>query len=93
MTNLLNFIDVHDLNDGEDVISFMYIDLHTKNKDEAISFCKKFFASCDILNEAQFFYTDSSNYSYYGGFCYKLSQDANTKTFWLVRQNRKKYEC
>lgn len=93
MTNLLNFIDVHDLNDGEDVVSFMYIDLHTKHKDEAISFCKKFFASCEIFDGVQYFYTDSSEYNFYGGFCYKLSKDADTGTFWLIRQNSKKYEC
>lgn len=85
MTNLLNFIDLLDLNTKEN--TFDYINLHTRDFDKAYNFCKKFFASY----ERNYFYTETSNYNYYGGYCYKLEKDRSGIVF-LVKQNQKPYE-
>ena len=85
MTNLLNFIDLNDLNTKEN--TFDYINLHTRNYSKAFNFCRKFFASYEL----DYFYTETSIFNYYGGYCYKLTKDKSGIMF-LVKQNQKPYE-
>lgn len=86
MTNLLNFIDLNDLNTKDN--PFDYINLHTRDYRKAYSFCKKFFANYEL----DYFYTKTSNFNYYDGYCYKLTKDKSGIIF-LVKQNEKPYEA
>ena len=79
--NLLNFINKSDLN-SLDRNPFMYIDLHTKNLNKAKKQCDEFFAS----HNADFYYTNASDYQYYGGWCYEL-HPSFCGNYWLILQN------
>lgn len=84
--NILNFINNIDLNTISKLddmpISFRLIDLHTRNLEKAKSQCDEFFCT----KRDEYYYTDSSDYQWYGGWKYKLSK-ANDGIYWLVLQN------
>lgn len=83
--NLLNFIDKSDFNAMQNN-PFDYINLHTKNLNEAEAQCNKFFAS-----HHNFYYTNSTDYQHYAGWRYELCKDVNGNC-WLVLQNNKQIE-
>lgn len=88
--NLLSFTYNEQLD--ETANTFEYIDLHTRNKEKAINQCIKFFKAHEKINEDYYFYTNSSNYSYYGGYAYKLTKSkGGAGTYFLILQNKNNY--
>lgn len=96
--NLLDLISRHDLKglSDSDCFSGEYVNLHTRNECRAIRQCIDFFASYEHIGDKWYFYTDSSDYCWYGGYCYELSRSkssgANKGIYWLVRKNKTPYE-
>ena len=90
--NLLNLISRDDLKglSESDCFSGEYVNLHTKNKDKAIRQCIDFFESYLQVGDKWYFYTDASNYQWYGGYCYELHLSKGI--YWLVRNNKTPYE-
>ena len=100
MKNLLNFIDCMDIDQiKKDMpVSFKLINLHTYNLSKAIEQCKNFFANCQILENKKSktktykFYTNASDYCYYGGYCYTLKKSKGAiTTYWLILENENHY--
>ena len=94
--NLLDFITNDDLNDIENLrtmpISFKMINLHTKNFEKAKNQCDEFFCTKQELGVKQvWYYTDSSDYQFYGGWRYELNK-SNNGIYWLVLNNAEKIE-
>ena len=94
--NLLDFITNDDLNDIENLrtmpISFKMINLHTKNFEKAKNQCDEFFCTKQEIGEKQvWYYTDSSDYQFYGGWRYELNK-SNNGIYWLVLNNAEKIE-
>ena len=94
--NLLDFITNDDLNDIENLItmpvSFQMINLHTKNFEKAKNECDEFFCTKQELGEKQvWYYTDSSDYQWYGGWRYELNK-SNNGIYWLVLNIAEKIE-
>ena len=94
--NLLDFITNDDLNDIENLrtmpISFKMINLHTKNFEKAKNECDEFFCTKQELGEKQvWYYTDSSDYQWYGGWRYELNK-SNNGIYWLVLNIAEKIE-
>ena len=94
--NLLDFITNDDLNDIENLItmpvSFQMINLHTENFEKAKNQCDEFFCTKQELGEKQvWYYTDSSDYQFYGGWRYYLNKSING-IYWLVLTNAEKIE-
>ncbi len=94
--NLLDFITNDDLNDIENLrtmpASFQMINLHTKNFERAKNECDEFFCTKQELGEKQvWYYTDSSDYQFYGGWRYELNK-SNNGIYWLVLNNAEKIE-
>lgn len=93
--NLLNLISCDDLKGLSDskCVAGEYVNLHTRNKDKAIRQCVNFFASHQQMGDEWYFYTDSSDYCWYGGYCYKLHfSKGRCPGYWLVRNNSLPYE-
>ena len=90
--NLLNLISRDDLEGLSEsyCVAGKYINLHTRNQTRAISQCIDFFASYERVNNKWYFYTDSSDYQWHGGYCYEL--ECSKGIYWLVRKNSKPYE-
>ena len=94
--NLLDFITNDDLNDIENLrtmpVSFQMINLHTKNFEKAKNQCDEFFCTKQELGEKQvWYYTDSSDYQFYGGWRYELNK-SNNGIYWLVLNIAEKIE-
>ena len=94
--NLLDFITNDDLNDMENLrtmpISFQMINLHTKNFEKAKNQCDEFFFTKQEFGVKQvWYYTDSSDYQWYGGWRYELNK-SNNGIYWLVLNNTEKIE-
>lgn len=96
--NILNFIDNLDLNAIDNLqnmpISFQMINLHTKNFEKAKKQCDEFFhikQELGIEVKQLFYYTDSSNYQWYGGWRYELTKSSNGY-YWLRLTNDTKIE-
>lgn len=91
--NLLDLISRHDLKglSESDCVAGEYVNLHTRNKDKAIRQCIDFFASYQQVGDKWYFYTDTSDYCWYGGYCYELNL-SKSGIYWLVRQNKTPYE-
>ena len=94
--NLLDFITNDDLNDIENLrtmpVSFQMINLHTKNFEKAKNQCDEFFCIKQELNVKKvLYYTDSSNYQWFGGWRYELNK-SNNGVYWLVLNNTEKIE-
>ena len=94
--NILSFIDNLDLETIDDLrnmpISFQMINLHTKNFEKAKKQCDKFFCIKQELNVKKvLYYTDSSDYQWYGGWRYELNK-SNNGVYWLVLNNTEKIE-
>lgn len=94
--NLLDFITNDDLNDIENLrtmpVSFQMINLHTKNFEKAKNQCDEFFCTKQELEVKQvWYYTDSSDYQWYGGWRYELTKSSNGY-YWLRLTNDTKIE-
>ena len=96
--NLLDFITNDDLNDIENLrtmpISFQMINLHTKNFEKAKNQCDEFFCFIQELGievKQLFYYTDSSDYQWCGGWRYELTKSSNGY-YWLRLTNTEKIE-
>ena len=94
--NLLDFITNDDLNDIENLrtmpVSFQMINLHTKNFEKAKNQCDKFFCTKQELGVKQvWYYTDSSDYQWHGGWRYELNK-SNNGVYWLVLNNAEKID-
>ena len=94
--NLLDFITNDDLNDIENLrtmpISFKMINLHTKNFEKAKNQCDEFFCTKQEIRVKQvWYYTDSSDYQWYGGWRYELTKSSNGY-YWLILTNTEKIE-
>ena len=94
--NLLDFITNGDLNDIENLrtmpVSFQMINLHTKNFEKAKNQCDEFFCTKQELGVKQvWYYTDSSDYQWYGGWRYELTKSSNGY-YWLRLTNDTKIE-
>ena len=94
--NLLDFITNDDLNDIENLrtmpVSFQMINLHTKNFKKAKNQCDEFFCTKQELGVKQvWYYTDSSDYQWYGGWRYELNK-SNNDIYWLILKNTEKIE-
>lgn len=87
--NILNFIDNIDLATinkfNEMPIPFRLINLHTRNLERAKSQCDNFFRTKQEfvvvvgveVKQSFFYYTDSSDYQWYGGWKYELIKSSN----------------
>lgn len=94
--NLLDFITNDDLNDIENLrtmpVSFQMINLHTKNFEKAKNQCDEFFCTKQEFEVKQvWYYTDSSDYQWYGGWRYELTKSSNGY-YWLRLTNDTKIE-
>lgn len=93
--NLLNFIEVMDINTVTELknmpICFKLINLHTQNLQEAINQCDRFFISGRELKDTFCYYTESSDYQWFGGWEYRLKKDCNN-CWWLILQDNEKIE-
>lgn len=94
--NLLDFITNDDLNDIENLrtmpVSFQMINLHTENFEKAKNQCDEFFFTKQEFGVKQvWYYTDSSDYQFYGGWRYELNK-SNNGIYWLVLNNAEKIE-
>ena len=94
--NLLDFITNGDLNDIENLrtmpVSFQMINLHTKNFEKAKNQCDDFFCTKQELGAKHvWYYTDSSNYQWHGGWRYELNK-SNNGVYWLVLNNAEKID-
>ena len=94
--NLLDFITNNDLNDIENLrtmpVSFKMINLHTENFEKAKNQCDEFFCTKQEFGVKQvWYYTDSSDYQWYGGWRYELNK-SNNGIYWLVLNNAEKIE-
>ena len=94
--NLLDFITNDDFNDIENLrtmpVSFQMINLHTKNFEKAKNQCDEFFCTKQELEVKQvWYYTDSSDYQWYGGWRYELTKSSNGY-YWLRLTNDTKIE-
>ena len=94
--NLLDFITNYDLNDIENLrtmpVSFQMINLHTKNFEKAKNQCDEFFCTKQEFGVKRvWYYTDSSDYQFYGGWRYELNK-SNNGIYWLVLNNAEKIE-
>lgn len=93
--NLLDFITNDDLN-IESLrtmpVSFQMINLHTKNFEKAKKQCDEFFCTKQELKiNKVWYYTDSSDYQWYGGWRYELTK-SSTGYYWLILTNTEKIE-
>ena len=94
--NLLDFITNDDLNDIENLrtmpVSFQMINLHTKNFEKEKNQCDEFFCTKQEIRVKQvWYYTDSSDYQWYGGWRYELTKSSNGY-YWLILTNTEKIE-
>ena len=94
--NLLDFITNDDLNDIENLrtmpVSFQMINLHTKNFEKAKNQCDEFFCTKQEFGVKRvWYYTDSSDYQWYGGWRYELTKSSNGY-YWLRLTNDTKIE-
>lgn len=91
--NILNLISRDDLKglSESNCVAGEYVNLHTRSMDRAIRQCIDFFASYQQVGNKWYFYTDSSDYQLYGGYCYELKL-SKTGIYWLVRKNDTPYE-
>lgn len=93
--NLLDFITNDDLNDIKNLktmpVSFQMINLHTKDRAKAIRICEEFFYTRLQVGENYYYYTDGSDYQFYGGWEYGLRK-SNNGIYWLVLKNTEKIE-
>ena len=94
--NLLDFITNDDLNDIENLrttpVSFQMINLHTENFEKAKNQCDEFFCTKQEFGVKRvWYYTDSSDYQFYGGWRYELNK-SNNGIYWLVLNNAEKIE-
>ena len=94
--NLLDFITNDDLNDIENLrtmpVSFQMINLHTENFEKAKNQCDEFFCTKQEFGVKRvWYYTDSSDYPFYGGWRYELNT-SNNGIYWLVLNNSEKIE-
>ena len=73
-------------------VSFQMINLHTENFEKAKNQCDEFFCTKQEFGVKRvWYYTDSSNYQFYGGWMYELNK-SNNGIYWLVLNNTEKIE-
>lgn len=93
--NLLNFIEEQDINEIDCIEkmpqSFKMINLHTRNIEKAKKQCEEFFTGRLYVGKHYFYFSEASEYQWYGGWQYELKK-SNNDIYWLIIKDQDKIE-